>query len=147
MSSETPTITELLVSLVSETRGLREDMRRRAGLPDVRIGKNKKHPGYEGKTASECPPDVLLDYAELLEWKSDKSRAEGKMEYVAKDERAALMCRRWAAVNRGAVAAPERTFRRQEEPQPDAQDGPREPATKWNTGGWSDKGQAQGERR
>lgn len=129
-TAKTPTTADLLHRLIGEIVGLREDMRRRSGLPDTRIGKNKKHPASEGKQASECPPDVLLDYAEMLEWKADKNRDEGKMQYVAKDERDALICRRWAAFNRGIVAAPERpAFRKQAPPDdpPDTQDSRRDP--------------------
>lgn len=146
-----PTTTaDLLSTLIDEIRGLREDMRRRAGLPEVRIGKSKKHPECEGKMASDCPPDVLLEIAGFLEWKADKSRAEGKMDYVARDEREALMLRRWAAVNKGIAAPDRKTAWRREEPKadeaPDTQNSRRDaaqPATetrpKWGGGGWSKK--------
>lgn len=146
-----PTTSELLQRLVDEIVGLREDQRRRSGLPDTRIGKTKKHPEYEGRVASECPADFLLDYAEFLEWKAGKNRDDGKMQYVARDERDALICRRWAAVNRGLVATPEKpAFRRpvaQEEPAPDTQNSqrdPSQPATetrpRWGGGGgWQRK--------
>lgn len=135
---------ELLAQIRDEIRGLREDSRRRGGLPDVRIGKCKKCPEYEGKVASECPADALLEYASFLEWKADKGREEGKMQYVASNEREALMCRRWATVNRGLVAAPEKMpFRRpapQEDAPPDTQNSRQaQPTTetraKWTSGG------------
>lgn len=150
-ASSPPTTTELLLALIAEIKGLRDDMRKRGGLPDVKIGKSKKHPEYEGKVASECPADFLLEYASFLEWKAGKNREEGKMDYVARDEREALMCRRWAAVNRGVVVAPERpTFRRpaQDDAPPDTKDSRRDgaqPATetrpKWSGGGtWKKAG-------
>lgn len=146
-----PSTADLLMLLIGEIRGLREDMRRRSGLPDVKIGKSKKHPEYEGKAASECPADFLLDHAGFLEWKADKARAEGKTEYVARDEREALMCRRWAAVNRGVIAAPaaEKPAWRKAEPKeeaPDTQDSKRdapaatETRSKWGGGGWKKAG-------
>lgn len=150
MSADTPkppTTADLLSTLIDEIRGLRDDMRKRGGLPDVRIGKSKKHPEYEGKTASECPSEFLLEHAGFLEWKADKARSEGKMDYVARDEREARMCRQWAAVNRH-VKAPERpTFRRQDDAPPDTQDSRRDAAQpqtetrgKWGGGGgWSKK--------
>lgn len=154
MSAEAPkalTTADLLMALITEIKGLRDDMRKRGGLPDVKIGKSKKHPEYEGKVASECPADFLLEYASFLEWKAGKNREEGKMDYVARDEREALICRKWAAVNRGVVAAPERpTFRRpaQDDAPPDTKDSRRDgtqPATetrpKWSGGGtWKKAG-------
>lgn len=116
-----PTTADLLSTLIDEIRGLRDDMRRRSGLPDVRLGKNKKHPEYEGKVASESPPDVLLDYAGFLEWKAGQDREKGKEGYAVQAEREAVMCRRWAAANRGVVAAPEKQgFRRPEPKREDA---------------------------
>lgn len=141
-----PTTADLLLTLISEIRGLRADMRLSRGLPDVKIGKSKKHPEYEGKASSECPADFLLDYAGYLEWKADKNRAEGKMEYVGRDEREALMCRRWAAVNRDVKPPPKPSFRKQDDDAvPDTQDSQRAPdqsgeRPKWGApGGWSKK--------
>ena len=135
---------DLLMTLIDEIRGLRADMRLSRGLPDVKLGKSKKHPEYEGKAASECPSDFLIEHAEFLEWKADKNRAEGNMGYVARDEREALMCRRWAAVNRDVKAPPKPSFRKAEEPSGDAAPvtNPSEPAkTKWSSGnsGWAQK--------
>ena len=103
---------DLLLTLIEEIRGLRDDMRKRGGLPDVKIGKAKMRdwqgPSYEGRAASECPADFLLEYAGFLEWKAGKDREKGEDGYATKGERDALMARRWAAVNRGVIAAPER---------------------------------------
>lgn len=152
-ASKPSSTADLLSTLIDEIRGLRDDMRRRVGLPDVRIGKSRKHPEYEGKTASECPAEFLLDHAGFLEWKADKARAEGKLDYVARDEREALMCRRWAAVNRD-VKAPERkgwgrpaAETKADDAPPDTKDSRREPAQqpatetrpKWG-GGWKKAG-------
>lgn len=141
-----PTTADLLATLIAEIRGLRDDMRKRGGLPDVKIGKSKKHPEYEGKVASECPAEFLLEHAGFLEWKADKNREEGKMDYVARDEREALMCRRWAAVNRH-VKAPERAGFRKPDEAPDTQDSKRDPAQpatetrpKWGGSGWKKQG-------
>jgi hypothetical protein len=105
-----PTTSDLLSTLIDEIRGLRADMRIRGGLPDTKIGKapkNWKGPSYEGKQASDCPSDFLLEYAGYQEWRADAGRAEGNLKYVASNEREALICRRWAAVNKG-VKAPEK---------------------------------------
>lgn len=145
-----PTTADLLATLVAEIRGMRDDMRKRGGLPDVKIGKSKKHPEYEGRAASECPADVLLDHAGFLEWKADMNRKEGKLDYVPRDEREALMCRRWATVNRN-VKAPERAgFRKPDakDEAPDTQDSKRDPAQpatetrpKWGgSSGWKKAG-------
>lgn len=113
MSDEAPkplTTSDLLSTLIEEIRGLRADMRIRGGLPDTKIGKgpkNWKGPSFEGKQASDCPSDFLLEYAGYQEWRADKARSEGDMKYVASNEREAAICRRWAAVNK-AVKAPER---------------------------------------
>lgn len=109
-ASKPLTTSDLLSMLIDEIRGLRADMRIRGGLPDMKVGKppkNWKGPSYEGKQASDCPSDFLLEYAGFQEWRADTARAEGDLKYVASNERAALICRRWAAVNKG-VKAPER---------------------------------------
>lgn len=65
---------------------------------DPRIGKKpKKWDGefYEGRRASECPPDFLDEYANLLDWKADNPR-EGKEQYAKYDRLDAARCRRWA---------------------------------------------------
>lgn len=141
-----PNTADLLIEIRDAINGLRDDMRRRSGLPDVKIGKSKMRdwtgPDMEGKAASECPADFLLAYADFLEWKAGKNREEDKEAYAVQSERAALMCRRWAAVNRGIVAAPEKpTFRRPTEPAPDAtQADPAAPKTTWSGGsGWAKK--------
>lgn len=147
-----PTTSDLLVTLIEEIRGLRSDMRQRGGLPDVRIGKGApkdwRGPSYEGKQASECPGEFLLGYAALLEWKAGKNREDGKDGYAAGNEREALMCRRWAAVNRAiAVPAPEKTSFRKPDAAPPA-DTPAQqgaasaeaPKAKWSGGGgWQKK--------
>jgi hypothetical protein len=110
VSNEALTTSDLLSTLIEEIRGLRADMRIRGGLPDTKIGKgpkNWKGPSFEGKQASDCPSDFLLEYAGYQEWRADKARSEGDMKYVASNEREAAICRRWAAVNK-AVKAPER---------------------------------------
>ena len=149
---KSPSTADLLSTLIDEIRGLRDDLRRRSGLPEVKIGKSKKFPEYEGKLASDCPPDVLIDIAGFLEWKAAKDREEGKDAFAAKGEREALMLRRWAATNK-SVAAPEKpAFRRpasKDDAAPDTQDSRRnpgqQPATetrpKWGGGGgWKKAG-------
>lgn len=140
-----PTTSDLLVTLIEEFRGLRADMRQRGGLPDTRIGKMPKTwngPSYEGKQASECPGDFLLEYAGFLEWKADASRAKGDMKWVPQNEREALMCRRWAAVNRDVKPPPKPSFRKPDAAPPadaPAQGSTAEPPkTKWSSGanGW-----------
>jgi hypothetical protein len=146
------TTSDLLLRLIDEMVGLRDDMRRRSGLPDVKIGKSKKFQEYEGKTASECPADVLLDIAGFLEWKAAKDREEGKEAFAAKGEREALMLRRWATVNRDVKAPEKKTGWTRPEPKsdapPDTQNSRRDPAQpatetrpKWGGGGgWKKAG-------
>lgn len=109
-ATKPPATADLLMTLIEEIRGLRADMRIRGGLPDAKIGKSPKNwkgPSYDGKQASDCPSDFLLEYAGFQEWRADKARSEGDMKYVASNEREALICRRWAAINKG-VKAPEK---------------------------------------
>ena len=105
-----PNANELLALLLEEFRGLREDLRRRSGLPDVKIGKAKMRDwagqSYEGQAASQCPAEFLLEYAGFLEWKAGKDREKGEDNYASRGERDALICRKWAAVNRGVVVEP-----------------------------------------
>lgn len=148
-ASKQATTSDLLSTLIDEIRGLRADMRARAGLPDTKIGKAPKKwtgPSYDGKQASDCPSDFLLMYAEYQEWRAATARSEGDMKYVASNERDALICRRWAAVNKG-VKAPEKPAwgsapKAPTDEAPTTQDSRREgeqPATatkpKWTAGG------------
>ena len=152
-----PTTSDLLATLIDEIRGLRADLRQRAGLPDARIGKNPSKwagPNYEGKQASECPSDFLLEYAGFLEWKADDNRAQGKMKYVPANEREALMCRRWAAVNKHLVApAAKPAWSKPADKAPDAPAPATTtaaapaavPAPKWNSNGSGWRKPAQGD--
>lgn len=149
-----PSAVDLLSVLIDEIRGLRADMRLRGGLPDLKIGKPPKNwngPSYEGRTASDCPSDFLLEYAAYQEWRADTSRAEGKLKYVASNEREAAICRRWATANKN-VRPPEKqggwATPKQDDAPPDTQNSRREgeqPATatrpKWgaSSGGWGNK--------
>lgn len=149
MSTEAkPTTTaDLLSTLIDEIRGLRDDLRVRSGLPDAKIGKAKMRdwtgPSYEGQAASDCPPDFLLEYAGFLEWKAGKDRESGKDGYAAQGERVALMCRRWAAVNKHIRPAERPAFRRPAEPEQEGEAGaaPDPQKTVWSSGktAWSKK--------
>ena len=153
-----PTTSDLLATLIDEIRGLRADLRQRSGLPDVRIGKCKTRdwtgPDYEGKAASDCPSDFLLVYAGFLEWGAGKNREEGKDGYAATSEREALMCRRWAAVNKHLVApAAKPAWSKPADKAPDAPApatttaaAPASaPAPKWNSNGSGWRKPAQGD--
>jgi len=154
-----PNTNELLALLLEEFRGLRADLRRRTGLPDVKIGKATMREwtgqSYEGRAASECPADFLLEYAGFLEWKANKDREKGEDKYLAyaeRSERDALVCRKWAAANRGVVVEPpKKSFARPAERSPDAAPPPAQgeaetpapPAkTTWSGGGKSGWGKA-----
>lgn len=131
----------VLLEIRDELRGLREDQRRNSGLPDVKIGKGSpkdwRGPSYEGRCASECPADFLLEYAALLEWKASKQAEEGKEFYAKTAVRDATLCRKWAAVNRAV------------EPAPQTQDSRRAPAESGaeQKRGWSSGGTTWGQRK
>lgn len=144
MSADAPkpaSTADLLLTLIDEIRGLRDDMRRRSGLPDVKIGKATMRdwagPSYEGKAASDCPADFLLEYAGFLEWKAGKNRADGKEHYAATNEREALMCRRWAAINKHVRSA---ASGRSSETVQDGQAPDDTTKPKWGGNNWAKRG-------
>lgn len=158
MSGEAPkssSTADLLSTLIDEIRGLRADLTRNAALPDLKIRKAKmrdwKGPSYEGRVASECPSDFLLEYAGFLEWMAGAKAKDGDEGAARQAANHATLARRWATFNKhirppekqGGWAAP-----KQDEAPPDTQDSRREgdtaaaPKAKWG-GGWPKKANGQ----
>ena len=75
------------------------------GNPEVRLPQSdrwEKWRSYDRVAMSDCPPELLREYARLLEWKAGKDEAENKLTSSGKptaplQRRDAARARGWAA--------------------------------------------------